>query len=142
MIMLCTCVCAENTTTTSMSKKNTNNNTTGRFKPRYECFERSRDSPYTASVTDLTSKEVRNDPFTGYHAWPEGQKKRDPEFVEMNKTLRATAEECLSEFQYNYLSVVLDRVTHNEKGNQTSLEDMFASDPLIVNFRLRALTMP
>ena len=50
-----------------------------RFKPRYECFERSRDSPYTASVTDRTSKEVRDDPLSGYKAWPAGAKKKDTE---------------------------------------------------------------
>ena len=63
--MSCTCVYAENTTTTNMNKKNKN---TSRFKPRYDCFERSRDSPYTASVTDRTSQEVRDDPLSGYHA--------------------------------------------------------------------------
>ena len=101
-----------------------------RFKPRYDCFERSRDSPYTASVTDRTSQEVRDDPLSGYKAWPAGQKRKDPEFVEMNKTLRTTAEECLAEFRYNFISVTLDRVAHNEKENETLLEDMFADDPL------------
>ena len=120
------CAYAESTTTTNMSK----NKGASRFKPRYDCFERSRDSPYTASVTDRTSKEVRDDPLAGYKAWPAGAKKKDPEFVEMNKTLRTTAEECLAEFRYNFISVTLDRVPHNEKENETQLEDMFADDLL------------
>ena len=120
------CVYAESTTTTNMSK----NKSASRFKPRYDCFERSRDSPYTASVTDRTSQEVRDDPLSGYKAWPTGQKRKDPEFVEMNKTLRTTVEECLAEFRYNFISVTLDRVAHNEKENETLLEDMFADDLL------------
>ena len=48
----------------------------------------------------------------------------------MNKTLRTTAEECLAEFRYNFISVVLDRVAHDEKENETQLEDMFVADLL------------
>jgi len=87
MTMLCTCVNVENTNTTSMQKKN---KTTGRFKPTYDCFDRSMASPYTARVADHTSKEVRDDPLAGYEAWPAGQKnKKDPYFVKMNETLRS-----------------------------------------------------
>ena len=73
-----------------MSKKN--QTYTGRFKPSFTCYNRSRASPYTANVADHTSQEVRDDPLAGYEAWPAGQQnKKDPYFVKMNETLRSTA---------------------------------------------------
>jgi len=40
------------------------------------------------------------------------------------------ATECLDEFEYNYLSVVLERVPFDVKEKQTKLEDMLEKDPL------------
>ena len=47
----------------------------------------------------------------------------------MNKTLRVSADECMSEFEYNYVGVVLRRVPYKCEENQHVLEDMLCNDP-------------
>ena len=107
------------------------NTVSGRFKPTFRSYEKSRNSPYTARVNERSPKEVREDPLESYHAWPRGQtNKKDPFFIFRDKTLRAMATECLDEFEYNYLSVVLERVPYDVKEKQSKLEDMLEKDPL------------
>ena len=122
------CAC-RNTTTTSMSQNK--NNVTGRFKPTFRSYEKSRNSPYTARVNERSTKEVREDPLENYHAWPSGWKnKKDPFFIFKDKTLRAIAMECLDEFEHNYFCVVLEKVPYNVKEKQGKLEEMLKEDPL------------
>ena len=129
MIVLCTCVYAESTTTTSMSQSK--NTVSGRFKPTFRSYEKSRNSPYTARVNERSTKEVREDPLENYHAWPSGWKnKKDPFFIFKDKTLRAIAMECLDEFEHNYFCVVLEKVPYNVKEKQGKLEEMLKEDPL------------
>ncbi len=129
--MLCVCVYAESITTANMSKRNTNSNrTSGRFEPSYKCLERSKKSPYSGQISDRTNDEVRKDPLSGYKAWPNRKvPKEEPVFIRMNKTLRVTANECLGEYEFNYVGVALRRVPYECKENQTTLEDMFLADP-------------
>ena len=127
--MLCMCVYAESTTTTNMSQRNTNK-ISDRFRPTYSALKRSKKSPYSGQISDRTGDEVRKDPLSNYDRWPGGHKPEvDPIFVRLHKTLRVQADDCMSEFEYNYLGVALKRVPY-KVDDQRQLEDMFQADPL------------
>ena len=125
------CVYAESITTTSMSKRRNNNNkTTGRFEPSYQVLEQSQMNPYSGQTQERTASEIRKDPLSGYQAWPRGNEPANPVFVSMNKTLRAKADACIKEFEFNYKGVTLRRTPYTSPDNQRELEDMFSADPL------------
>ena len=127
--MLCTCVYVESTTTTSMSQRNTNK-ISDRFRPTYSALKRSKKNPYSGQISDRTGDEIRKDPLSTYNRWSGGQKPEvDPIFVHMNKTLRVQADECMSEFEFNYMGITLKRVSYKVE-DQRKLEDMFQEDPL------------
>jgi len=102
-----------------------------RLRVTYKTLQENTQNPHSHPIRDKSQRDTRRDPLTDYSVWPSGVKPKDPVFIRKHATTRSAAEECIKEYEFNFLCHVLNNCPYDcHEDKQTTLERLLEADPL------------